>query len=257
MKWRMLVWLLCLLCLSGLTVAGASTLEGDELVLTQEQKDVITAYIAGDEESRDEEALIEVMEELGRSLRDFKPPWSGTPYQKENVLPRMMEQEFLDFLATASIVPVLEEIGLDGIYLTYIDEPRTELVLKGDMVEPLTFVREETLAMLSVAKEDLRALSIENLIALEPKAELMYNEEMGLYEVAVAGAHESGLLLVPPGVLYEFPVKGELIVAVPTTETFLLADSADLASVYKIAIWAKELCQSPSITITDRLDRLA
>ena len=161
----------------------------------------------------------------------------------KSFLPVIRNQTYLEALWEDHFSPIPERLGLDGLYILYVEDRPGGAVL----------MEEDELNNIAVDYEELRAVATENLMALLPEAELVEVEGLGIGSVGLDGVYESSLLLVPPGELYEYPVEGELVVAVPARDAFFLADSADPASVAVLRGYAKTVFAESGYPVTDRL----
>ena len=121
-----------------------------------------------------------------------------------------------------------------------IDEFNEELVVvyAEDNPKTIRYLTPENLITAGIAREDLRALAVENLKRLIPQIEVLPGPDVSM--IKADGSYEASLLLFEDlWANSQIKVNGDIVVAVPVRGVLLVTGSRNLTGIAKVENWRR------------------
>lgn len=140
----------------------------------------------------------------------------------------------------------------DEFFVT--EEYNEELIIVYAVDSPtsIRFLNPTDLPELNLNGESLRSFAIQNLQQILPAVEAHGNPPF--FQLKAGGMFESALLLFDRvWDKKELRIEGDIIVAVPSRETLLVADGSNEKAVVQIQKAASEIASSAAYRLTDKL----
>lgn len=159
----------------------------------------------------------------------------------ENILPVVKNILFIENVKETTTSPIFYENLNTELVVVY-------SVTDGDTTHYLT---EADVNQLGLSNENLRALTLENLIQ---KVEVSLEEEGSHYQLIADGNLESSFLLIPDvWTKQNFPVNGNIVIAIPTRDTLIVVDSLNEQDITFARQKIEENFVEGNLVISDKL----
>ena len=162
----------------------------------------------------------------------------------ERIIPIIKDRRFLE--ETIKISPhfindfLFEEYNKE-LFIFYAENRKTTIgYLKKDEVDHL-----------NICFEELHNKAIENLEELATKIER--HGENGEYMLTMGGDFESSLILLKLWNKENFPVEGEIVMAIPARDVIFITGSANTENIEKIRAKVTEINQTGAHVVSDKL----
>lgn len=197
------------------------------------------SYAEYKNDPKDLNAIIEKYTNASKEL--FEPKEAVS---LDRVVPIIKDQRFID--ETIKLNPDFEKDFLierynDELFIFYAENKETTIgYLKRDEIESL-----------NIEIEELRKKAIENLVELATKVER--HGEDGQFMLTMGGDFESSLILLKIWDKDNFPVKGEIVIAIPARDLVLITGSDDSENLEKVKTKVKEINETGDHVVSDRL----
>ena len=182
------------------------------------------------------EALDEVIRSYAAAMVEG---WRSmdAPVERSRLVPVVKDRDWLDDMRKA-VTPAAS--GAEAASYTQVVEPLNDtlvIVYAEDTPTRIRYIDDATLQALGVDPGELRELAIDNLSELLP--ELARREGEGVYMLVADGVYEASLLLLDDiWTKQNFPVRGDIVVAVPSRDVLLVSgtdEQAGMATLREIA----------------------
>lgn len=212
---------------------SVSDADGHEVVLST--LNAYTEYLKSGEEMQ---RIIDhyVSASLGVLQSDSPPVAQGS------LFPVVKPLSYLDMLMANGVTPVYDPF-LDGLVVLYVLDTPTA-------VRPID---ESELATLDVDRDALFDVAMENLTSYLPPVDVEFLDSIGI--LWADGMYDASLLLGDFASLYDFDMKGEIIVALPDRSPLYFVDSEDAAGMEILAGFAPAAYAEAAYPVTGRLLR--
>lgn len=129
----------------------------------------------------------------------------------------------------------------------FLSEPLTSeliLVYVEDKPDAMSYVSETDLQTLSVQREDLRALALQNLQRMVPNIQV--EGANGRYGIRLDGNYDASMVFLADAWRSRVEIDGEPVLAVPAREELLVCGSNDVESIASLRNMAAQImAQSP------------
>lgn len=135
-----------------------------------------------------------------------------------------------------------------------IDEFNEELVVvyAEDNPKTIRYLTPENLITAGIAREDLRALAVENLKRLIPQIEVLPGPDVSM--IKADGSYEASLLLFEDlWANSQIKVNGDIVVAVPVRGVLLVTGSRNLTGIAKVRELAAKMAGESPYRLTSEL----
>ena len=107
------------------------------------------------------------------------------------------------------------------------------------------------LIALNLNKNSLKSLAIENLVA---QVEVNLEGDNSRFEISAGGRFEASFLIIPEVWTKEnFPVKGNIVVGIPTENELIITGSEYLQEVEKLRQYVQETYHNTEYPISENL----
>lgn len=194
------------------------------------------------EYKNDPKDLDEIIEKYTNASKELFEPKEAVSLDR--VVPIIKDQRFIN--ETIKLNPDFEKDFLierfnDELFIFYAENKETTIgYLKRDEIESL-----------NIGFEELRKKAIENLGELATKIER--HGEDGQFMLTMGGDFESSLILLKIWDKDNFPVKGEIVIAIPARDLVLITGSDDSENLEKVKRKVMEINETGDHVVSDRL----
>ncbi|MFT6200144.1 MAG: hypothetical protein ACJAQ2_001924 [Vicingaceae bacterium] len=194
------------------------------------------------EYKNDSKDLDEIIEKYTNASKELFEPKEAVSLDR--IVPIIKDQRFIN--ETLKLNPDFEKDFLierynDELFIFYAENKETTIgYLKRDEIESL-----------NVDFEELRKKAIQNLGELATKIER--HGEDGQFMLTMGGDFESSLILLKIWDKENFPVKGEVVIAIPARDLILITGSDDSENLEKVKAKVKEINETGDHVVSDRL----
>ncbi len=172
------------------------------------------------------------------------------PIRKNKIIPVIKDADYIDEMTITlnENNKTNEQVSL--VYEKYND--KLVIVYAEDGENGIAYFTTERFKESGLNKDSLFVLAMKNLDALLPKIEIL--GEKGYYMITAGGNYETSLILLNEIWTKEnMPVKGDIIIAIPTRDLLLIAGSKDAEGITKIKSVAKEAWETGPYQLTPDL----
>ena len=162
----------------------------------------------------------------------------------DRVVPIIKDQRFVSEIIKQSpdfLKEFLIEKYNDELYVFYAENKETTI----------GYLKREEIEFLNVEFEDLKEKAIQNLGELATKIERHGKD--GEFMLTMGGDFESSLILLKLWDKENFPVKGDIVVAIPARDILFITGSEDSENLQKIKIKVNEINETGDHVVSDRL----
>lgn len=162
----------------------------------------------------------------------------------EQILPLVKDRKFIEQLN-----------NIEGAQVLY-DPINTELfvIYAVNGQDAFRYLTEPELQQMNLSREELKIVSVENLIN---QIEVGLQEEENYYLLVADGNFEASFLLIPEVWTKEnFPVQGNIVVAVPSRSVLMVTGSQETESIKLLKEKSKEILANSNHIISDKLFEL-
>ena len=144
-----------------------------------------------------------------------------------NIVPVIKPVEYLDEVTLPNRegkeIPMLTEKYNDQLVIAY----------AADSKNNIKFLTEADLKTLSIPKDSLKSIAIKNLNKILPNFQIQ--DYHGLYMITAGGNYEASFILINSiWTKDNFPVDGDLIIAIPTRDLLIITGSNNKNGINKI-----------------------
>lgn len=194
------------------------------------------------EYKNDPKDLDEIIEKYTNASKELFEPKEAV--RLDRIVPIIKDQRFIN--ETLKLNPDFEKDFLierynDELFIFYAENKETTIgYLKRDEIESL-----------NIEFEGLKEKAIQNLGELATKIER--HGEDGQFMLTMGGDFESSLILLKIWDKENFPVKGEIILAIPARDLVLITGSDDSENIDKVKAKVKEINETGDHVVSDRL----
>ncbi len=123
-----------------------------------------------------------------------------------------------------------------------------------DTKNSIRYLTEEDVKTFSVNKDSLRPIAIRNLEGILTRIEKRGSD--GLYIITAGGNYEASILLMSTIVSKEnFPVDGDLVIAIPNRDILMITGSKNKDGIKKIKDFAKKSFETGNYQVSEYLYR--
>jgi uncharacterized protein YtpQ (UPF0354 family) len=194
------------------------------------------------EYKNDPKDLDEIIEKYTNASKELFEPKEAV--RLDRIVPIVKDQRFIN--ETLKLNPDFEKDFLierynDELFIFYAENRETTIgYLKRDEIESL-----------NVEFEGLKEKAIQNLGELATKIER--HGEDGQFMLTMGGDFESSLILLKIWDKENFPVKGEVVIAIPARDLVLITGSDDSENIEKVKAKVREINETGDHVVSDRL----
>ncbi|MET0461669.1 MAG: DUF1444 family protein [Chitinophagaceae bacterium] len=192
--------------------------------------------------------LVGIVNDFTRSAGDL---YKERSLDLSNIVPVIKPVEYLD------IVMDMFDVGKEQVSPLLADQYNEDLIIAyaNDEEHSLSYLREEDLGKLGLAKENLLPTAIDNLKNKLP--DIQRHGEAGFYMLTAGGVFEISLILLP-GIWdnEQMPVNGDFVIAIPNRDMLLVTGSRDTDALQKLQQMATDSFNNGSYAISPDLYRL-
>lgn len=137
----------------------------------------------------------------------------------ENIVPVIKHRSYLDYLAELNREQGTEQ---EAVYENYNED--LIIVYAEDQKNSISFFGLKAFEKLNISRDTLKFMAIKNLDRILPKMERRGAE--GRYLLSAGGDYEASLILMP-GIWNQenFPVEGDIVIAIPNRDVLLVTGS--------------------------------
>lgn len=176
---------------------------------------------------------------LSQSIKTSLALYSaGITVDINRIVPVIKHRSFLKDSANIIADSILDTVNLNIVYDIYNDQL---IVLYGqDVKTHISYFGTAELKKACINRNELREIAVNNLTQILPQIKTL--DDNGVYMIQAGGCYEASLILCRKfWNRMQFPVKGEIIIAVPSKDIVLVAGSKDRAGLKKISGVAAKL----------------
>jgi len=174
------------------------------------------------------------------------------PVQKNKIIPVIKDAGYIDEMAITLNQNNKTNEPVSLVYEKYND--KLVIVYAEDGENGIAYFTTERFKESGLNKDSLFPIAFRNLDAVLPKIEIL--GEKGYYMITAGGNYEASLILLNDIWTKEnMPVKGDIIIAIPTRDLLLVTGSKDSEGIKKIKSVAKEAWDTGPYQLTPDLFR--
>ena len=160
---------------------------------------------------------------------------------RTNVMPVVKPQEYMDMLLENNVNDAVYDEFIDGLFVLYVlDTPSA--------IRP---IHESELEEAGIARDELLALSLQNLMNMLPSPH--FDSYEGITTISVDGMYESSLLLFDFNDVTSFDVDGDVIVGVPSRDMLFVAGSNDATAIEVLNGFVQMMYESTTYPVASQL----
>jgi uncharacterized protein YtpQ (UPF0354 family) len=168
----------------------------------------------------------------------------------KNVIPVIKSADFID--EVKELVGVTDSTKSSPVFEKYNDE--LLVVYAEDDEKSVRYFTQNEFNKLHISRDSLVVIALDNLNRILTKAERTGND--GRYMVTAGGTYESSMLLLNSFWSNKnFPVKGDIVIAIPNRDVLLITGSKDKSNLDWIRARAQESYDSGSYQVSSALFR--
>lgn len=195
------------------------------------------------EYNREPDSLESILDKYVTSTLELYKP--KVPVKESRIVPVIKDNRFLDELKR-----IQKDEDTNNVYGRYNEE--LIIFFVEDRDNSINYLTIKDTANLGVSKDSLLEFSLENLNSLLPPIESHNNDEY--YIVIADGYYESSLILLRDIWTKEnFPVEGEIVIAIPTRDVLLVTGSDNQKGVDKVIKVVEDLDQTGDHLVSNKL----
>ena len=174
------------------------------------------------------------------------------PIQKNKIIPVIKDAAYIDEMAITLNANNKTNEPVSLVYEKYND--KLVIVYAEDGENGIAYFTTERFKESGLNKDSLFTLAMKNLDAVLPKIEIL--GEKGYYMITAGGYYEASLVLLNDIWTKEnMPVKGDIIIAIPTRDLLLVTGSKDPEGIKKVKSAAKQAWETGPYQLTPDLFR--
>ena len=167
-----------------------------------------------------------------------------------NIIPVIKSADFID--EVKKLVGKTDSTKSSPIFEKYNDE--LLIVYAEDSEKNISYFTQDNFNKLHISRDSIEALALDNLDRMLTRTERIGDE--GRYMVTAGGSYEASLLLLNSfWSRKNFPVKGDIVVAIPNRDMLLITGSKDKANIDWMRARAQVAYDSGSYQISPNLFR--
>lgn len=194
------------------------------------------------EYKNDPKGLDEIIEKYTNASKELFEPKEAV--RLDRIVPIVKDQRFIN--ETLKLNPDFEKDFLierynDELFIFYAENKETTI----------GYLKRVEIESLNVEFEGLKEKAIQNLGELATKIERHGAD--GQFMLTMGGDFESSLILLKIWDKENFPVKGEIIIAIPARDLVLITGSDDSENIDKVKAKVKEINETGDHVVSDRL----
>lgn len=130
----------------------------------------------------------------------------------------------------------------EGLYIFYAQ----------DLENSMSYLIQENLAEHNISRPDLRAMATNNLMTILPNIER--HGDNGYFMLTAGGDYEASLILDQSIWTKEyFPVKGEIIIGIPSRDVLLITGSEEVENIARLKTTVEEINQTGDHLVSDKI----
>jgi uncharacterized protein YtpQ (UPF0354 family) len=172
------------------------------------------------------------------------------PIQKDKIIPVIKDAAYIDDMAITLNANNKTNEPVELVYEKYND--KLVIVYAEDGENGIAYFTADRFKESGLNKDSLFILAMKNLDNILP--EIQRNGEDGYYMLTAGGNYETSLILIKSIWSKEnIPVKGDIIIAVPTRDLLLVTGSKDPEGISKMRAVAKEAYEAGPYQLTPDL----
>ena len=172
------------------------------------------------------------------------------PIQKDKIIPIIKDAAYIDDVARTLNANNKTNEPVELVYEKYND--KLVIVYAEDGRSGIAYFTAERFKEAGLNKDSLFDLAMKNLDNILP--EIQRNGEDGYYMLTAGGNYETSLILIKSIWSKEnMPVKGDIVIAIPTRDLLLVTGSKDADAVNKMRSVAKEAYETGPYQLTPDL----
>jgi uncharacterized protein YtpQ (UPF0354 family) len=165
-----------------------------------------------------------------------------------NIIPVIKSADFIDDVK--KLVGVTDSTNSSPVFEKYNDE--LLIVYAEDSEKSISYFTQDNFNELRINRNTIQALALDNLDRMLTKTERIGDN--GRYMVTSGGSYEASLLLLKSfWTRKNFPVKGDIVIAVPNRDMLLVTGSKDRANIDWLKTRAQASYDSGSYQVSPNL----
>lgn len=172
--------------------------------------------------------------------------YKSIPYDKNQLIPIIKSNKYIDDLKSLGKGDFHKEI----YYENYNSDLIILYAIDGD--HNISYLNKESLDTLNIKTDTLQNFAFNNLRKLIPTPEIVGGE--GKFGIVAGGNFESSLILSK--IMWNkdnFPVNGDIVIAIPTREMIYTVGSNDKEAIDKLRITTKESFENDNYQVSPYL----
>ncbi|KQT18543.1 hypothetical protein ASG31_07450 [Chryseobacterium sp. Leaf404] len=166
-----------------------------------------------------------------------------TPIDTNCIIPIIKDKRFFDECSNLS-----EEFSRSHVYEMYNSD--LYIFYAEDKEDSISYLTTEDLEELSLNIKDLQNLAVNNLESL---LEIERSGDSGIFMLLAGGNYESSLILFDIWNEDNFPVNGEIILAIPSRDLVFITGSNELENIEKLKNIIIEINKEGDHIVSDKL----
>jgi uncharacterized protein YtpQ (UPF0354 family) len=194
------------------------------------------------------DSIDEVLVRFTKTANDLYRESKGVISSK--IVPVIKSPDFID--GVKNLVGVTDSTKSLPIFEKYNNE--LIVVYAEDNENNLNYFTEDNFSKLHISRDSISSLALDNLDRMLPKVER--NGDNGRYMLIAGGTYEASLLLLNSfWTTKNFPVKGDIVIAIPNRDMLLVTGSKDKVNLDWLRAKAQQSYDSGSYQVSPSLFR--